>query len=284
MRVVNHQEKRIGATLADALQPHAAELSRFAERGRPYLSTAASDVWDDVFPLVLPPDREHGLGIILLNSNSDSPLLLHQCARGRLGSAGKAIDIVFAQYPLACWLIGLHHHPVEYHAPLRFCRSALERPSSTATGSCAACGRWRSDASSCTGIGISTGSANAAASSSSPRRLRSWRRRTISTHISTFTLWRSEATDASGCRRPNASTFPEIVRATVRSIWLRTVDLPSDAPVDKPLWGNVDVLKDAQGQAARFCDEVMMASGSGRNALILRTICTNWPRFMRSKP
>jgi len=45
--------------------------------------------------------------------------------------------------------------------------------------------------------------------------------------------------------------------------------LPSDAPVDKPLWGNVDVLKDAQGQAARFCDEVMMASGSGRNALII---------------
>ena len=114
MRVVNHQEKRIGATLADALQPHAAELSRFAEWGRPYLSTAASDVWDDVFPLVLPPDREHGLGIILLNSNSDSHFSFTNALGVVSAAQAKAIDIVFAQYPLACWLIGLHHHPVEY--------------------------------------------------------------------------------------------------------------------------------------------------------------------------
>ena len=85
------------------------------------------------------------------------------------------------------------------------------------------------------GIGISTGSANAAVSSSCRRRLRSWRRRTISTHISTFTPWRSEATDASGCWRPNVLTFLEIVRAKMTpSIWLRTKDLPSEVPVDKP--------------------------------------------------
>ena len=247
VRVVNHQEKRIGATLADALQPHAAVLSSFAERGRPYLSTVATDRWDDVFPLVLSPDREDGLGIILLNSKlrtSTSPSPMRSGSSRQRRQKPSTSSLRSTREPAGS--SGFTTIRSSILARQRFCRSASERPSLTATGSCAACGRWRSDVSSCTAIGTSTGSANAAVSSSCRRRLRSWRRRTISTHISTFTLWRSEATDASDCWCPNASTFPEIVRAkTVPSIWL-TMDLLSDAPVDKqPVSGNVDVLKDA---------------------------------------
>ena len=58
--------------------------------------------------------RRGGLGIILLNSNSDS----HFSFTNALGMVSvaqvKAIEAVFAQHPKAYWLIGLHHHPVEY--------------------------------------------------------------------------------------------------------------------------------------------------------------------------
>jgi hypothetical protein len=52
---------------------------------------------------------------------------------------------------------------------------------------------------------------------------------------------------------PNALTFLEIVRAKmVPSIWLRTMNLPSDVPVDgPPSLGNVDVLK------ARSCCAIL---------------------------
>src|SRR4029078_1183890 len=59
-------------------------------------------------------DGEAGLGIILLNSNSDS----HFSFTNALGMVSvaqvRAHGAVLAQPPEACWLIGLHHHPVEY--------------------------------------------------------------------------------------------------------------------------------------------------------------------------
>ena len=114
VRVVDRDEKHVGKTLAEALQPHAAELARFAATGRPYFSTAASDRWDDAFPMVVPPEREDGLGIILLNSNTDSHFSFTN-ALGMISAAqADAMDTIFAQHPQACWLIGLHHHPVEY--------------------------------------------------------------------------------------------------------------------------------------------------------------------------
>jgi predicted MPP superfamily phosphohydrolase len=114
VHVVDQDKKRIGKTLADALRPHAAELARFAMSGRPVFSTAASDRWDDVFPMVVPPQGEDGLGIILLNSNADSHFSFTN-ALGMISVAqANAMDTIFAQHPKACWLIGLHHHPVEY--------------------------------------------------------------------------------------------------------------------------------------------------------------------------
>ena len=114
VHVVDSDEKRIGKTLAEALRPHAAQLSRFAATGRPYFSTAASDRWDDVFPMVVPPEGEDGLGIILLNSNTDSHFSFTN-ALGMISAAqANAMDTIFAQHSKACWLIGLHHHPVEY--------------------------------------------------------------------------------------------------------------------------------------------------------------------------
>ena len=114
VRVVDRSRGRIGETLTDALRPHAADLTRFAETGRPVFSTTASDRWNDVFPMVLPPDRDDGLGIILLNSNSNSHFSFTNALGVISAAQASAIDMVFAQHPRACWLIGLHHHPVEY--------------------------------------------------------------------------------------------------------------------------------------------------------------------------
>ena len=64
--------------------------------------------------MVLPPDREDGLGIILLNSNADT----HFSFTNALGmisvEQARGIEIACRQYPQACWLIALHHHLVEY--------------------------------------------------------------------------------------------------------------------------------------------------------------------------
>ena len=77
-----------------------------------------------------------------------------------------------------------------------------------------------------------------------------------------------------GCLRllaPQALTFLEIVRAKmVPSIWLRTKDLPSEVPVDKPpSLGRRCPRKDAQGDACAILRRGNHMSGTGRNALII---------------
>jgi hypothetical protein len=64
--------------------------------------------------MVLPPDRNDGLGIILLNSNADT----HFSFTNALGLVSaeqvRSIEIAAAQFPRAYWIIALHHHVVEY--------------------------------------------------------------------------------------------------------------------------------------------------------------------------
>lgn len=114
VRIIDRRSRRIGGTLTETLAPHAAALQQFADTGRPYLSTLATDLWGDVFPMLLPPANAKGLGILLLNSNADS----HFSFTNALGLVSAeqviAMEAAFAAYPQACWLIGLHHHPVEY--------------------------------------------------------------------------------------------------------------------------------------------------------------------------
>ena len=148
VRVVDRSAQKIGASLAEALQPHAADLTKFAATGRPYFSTSASDRWDEVFPMVLPPDGEDGLGIILLNSNSDFALLVHQCAGDGFGGTGKGDRHRFRAVPQGMLAHrGTPPSRSSIRARRRSCRSASARPWSTATGSCAVCSRWRSGAS-----------------------------------------------------------------------------------------------------------------------------------------
>ena len=63
---------RIGGTLADALQPYAADMAAFADKGSARLSRSLAGLWAAIFPMVLPPDTDDGLGIIVLNSNAET--------------------------------------------------------------------------------------------------------------------------------------------------------------------------------------------------------------------
>jgi hypothetical protein len=64
--------------------------------------------------MVLPPQQDDGLGIMLLNSNADTHFSFTN-ALGMISSEqARAINIASAAYPRAGWVIALHHHVVEY--------------------------------------------------------------------------------------------------------------------------------------------------------------------------
>lgn len=104
----------LGETLEVSLEPHIADMQRFADRARPLFSGTLAQVWTKSFPMVVPPDREDGLGIVLLNSNADT----HFSFTNALGMVSaeqvRGIEIACKAYPKACWIIALHHHVIEY--------------------------------------------------------------------------------------------------------------------------------------------------------------------------
>jgi hypothetical protein len=89
-------------------------MATFADTGRPRGYLALDDLWTNTFPMALPPDRDDGLGIILLDSNADT----HFSFTNALGMVSadqfSAAAAIMAQYPHAGWVVCLHHHVVEY--------------------------------------------------------------------------------------------------------------------------------------------------------------------------
>jgi Calcineurin-like phosphoesterase len=114
VHLIDHRGRRLSGTLSAALKPHRAEIARFARFGKPRLSGQLDELWSTVFPMVLPPKQDDGLGIILLNSNADT----HFSFTNALGMISveqvRGIHIAAAQYPRASWIIALHHHLIEY--------------------------------------------------------------------------------------------------------------------------------------------------------------------------
>jgi Calcineurin-like phosphoesterase len=114
VRVVDRRNRRLGESLALALATHAAEMATFADTGRPWLFRALTELWSNVFPMVLPPDRDDGLGIVLLDSNADTHFSFTNALGMVSAEQHRGMEIAIAQYPRACWIVALHHHVVEY--------------------------------------------------------------------------------------------------------------------------------------------------------------------------
>jgi hypothetical protein len=118
-RIVDRVSGRLGDTLAQALEPHRAAIEAFADKGSIGLSLRLAELWAAVFPMVLPPDTEDGLGVIVLNSNADTHFSFTNALGMMSYEQARGIDIAVAQFPRACWIVALHHHVVEYPKPAK---------------------------------------------------------------------------------------------------------------------------------------------------------------------
>jgi hypothetical protein len=115
--VLHRSRGRIGVSLTEALAPHLSGMAAFAHGNKGQSARQLADLWNAVFPLVVPPRQDDGLGLILLDSNADRHFSFTN-ALGLISSEQvRGLDIAVAQYPRACWVIALHHHVVEYPWP-----------------------------------------------------------------------------------------------------------------------------------------------------------------------
>lgn len=114
VRLIDQTRRCLAGSLTETLKPYRAEMIKFAEIGRPRLSKKLNELWAEVFPMVLPPDSDDGLGIILLDSNADTHFSFTNALGMISAEQMNGIEIAAAQYPQARWIIALHHHVVEY--------------------------------------------------------------------------------------------------------------------------------------------------------------------------
>jgi predicted MPP superfamily phosphohydrolase len=119
VRVVDYGRGRLAGSLSEVLKQHRTEMTKFADVGRPWLSKTLNELWAAVFPMVLPPDQDDGLGIMLLNSNADTHFSFTNALGMIPAEQVRGIEIVAAQYPKARWIIALHHHVIEYPRPAK---------------------------------------------------------------------------------------------------------------------------------------------------------------------
>ncbi|SDR56881.1 Calcineurin-like phosphoesterase [Rhizobiales bacterium GAS113] len=114
LHLVDAAEGKPGQTLAQALEPHRQAISQFVDRGSLAMAWALADVWAMAFPMILPPQADDGLGVVVLNSNAET----HFSFTNALGlvsqEQARALRRVTAQFPRAFWIVALHHHMVEY--------------------------------------------------------------------------------------------------------------------------------------------------------------------------
>jgi hypothetical protein len=109
----------LGGTLSDAMVPHRAAIAGFAERGSLRLSWPLAKLWEQAFPMVLPPATPDGLGVIVLDSNAETHFSFTN-ALGLVPTAqARGVDVAVARYPDAVWVLAMHHHLVEYPQPAK---------------------------------------------------------------------------------------------------------------------------------------------------------------------
>ena len=116
--VVDKDSARLKGTLAEALRPYRQRAAAFADAGGLRLSAALRHLWNDLFPMILPPDTEDGLGVLMLNSNAET----HFSFTNALGmislEQSRRLVAATGRFPKARWIIALHHHLIEYPMPV----------------------------------------------------------------------------------------------------------------------------------------------------------------------
>jgi hypothetical protein len=106
------------STLNEALAPHRLRIAAFAESGGLRRAAGLGHLFDDQFPMILPPDAEDGLGVAILNSNAET----HFSFTNALGlvcvEQMHRVEAAINAFPRARWIVALHHHLLEYPMPV----------------------------------------------------------------------------------------------------------------------------------------------------------------------
>lgn len=114
VHVLEKSRAMLGKTLSDMLEPHREAIAAFADTGSLRQGMRLANIWADVFPMVLPPLQEDGLGIVLLNSNSETNFSFTNALGLVPEEDMRATLAILRRFPDARWIVALHHHPVEY--------------------------------------------------------------------------------------------------------------------------------------------------------------------------
>jgi hypothetical protein len=118
VRVMSAGGGELGPTLAETLGPQRREIELFADTGGFRRSARLGRLWDEIFPLILPPRQNDGLGVAILNSNADTNFsftnALGMISAGQARRLATALDL----YPQGRWIVALHHHLTEYPMPV----------------------------------------------------------------------------------------------------------------------------------------------------------------------
>ena len=114
VRVVDADAGTLERTLAQKLEPHRRRIAAFADTGRLRLSLGLGQLWDDLFPLILPPGGPHGLGVAILNSNAETHFSFTNALGMMSVEQARRLEAAVGRFPHAHWIIALHHHLIEY--------------------------------------------------------------------------------------------------------------------------------------------------------------------------
>jgi hypothetical protein len=118
VRVIDSGSGQLARTLNEALAPHRSNIVAFMENGGLRRAFRLRSLFDDQFPMILPPDRTDGLAIAILNSNAET----HFSFTNALGmiplAQARRLAAAVGAYPHASWIIALHHHLMEYPMPV----------------------------------------------------------------------------------------------------------------------------------------------------------------------
>jgi predicted MPP superfamily phosphohydrolase len=117
VRVVDPRSRQLARTLNETLAPQRNSIAAFMETGGLRRAVRLRGLFDDQFPMILPPETQQGLGIAILNSNANA----HFSFTNALGmislEATRRLAAAVGAYPQAYWIIALHHHLIEYPMP-----------------------------------------------------------------------------------------------------------------------------------------------------------------------
>jgi predicted MPP superfamily phosphohydrolase len=114
VHVVDDKSQRVGPSIDRAFASKANDIAEFASRGSRRLGKVSGEAWSAAFPMIRPPDRDDGLGIIVLNSNAETHFSFTNALGLMPTEEARALDVAMRAYPHACWIVGLHHHIVEH--------------------------------------------------------------------------------------------------------------------------------------------------------------------------